>query len=367
MLMFNSIVAFLKKSPYGVTTKVLQDLDAFSKDNFSYNPLDGGTTLRASLYYLSKCLAYIHRRHYQNGKNWNNNCGNTIHVDDLASLKTTTIDKFFRDGNTDTGDDYDDDGYDWKPSVPIKFTKKMRTELNLDKKVLVSDIKNEDRADVLKKRKREQDAKSARRVFNGRGFRGVNPHSKKEVKKARRNNSNKRLKGQHAASIRSYKDGPYRMRLFAVIKEFNLFRHMSRFKSKKTNEKTKRVESIMIIRDPISLYPDIEGDDFDQERDEPYYLVVADDAATARQLFQDVYDNWDKIKFITDQYKIDEEIFGSSRTHIDDVISGKEDKVYQDDIKNKAMSKEDGTKISTPKPTSESYGNFEDRNALLSA
>ena len=216
--MFNSIVAFLKKSPYGVTTKVLQDLDAFSKDNFSYNPLDGGTTLRASLYYLSKCLAYIHRRHYQNGKNWNNNCGNTIHVDDLASLKTTTIDKFFRDGNTDTGDDYDDDGYDWKPSVPIKFTKKMRTELNLDKKVLVSDIKNEDRADVLKKRKREQDAKSARRVFNGRGFRGVNPHSKKEVKKARRNNSNKRLKGQHAASIRSYKDGPYRMRLFAVIK-----------------------------------------------------------------------------------------------------------------------------------------------------
>ena len=123
----------------------------------------------------------------------------------------------------------------------------------------------------------------------------------------------------------------------------------------------------MIIRDPISLYPDIEGDDFDQERDEPYYLVVADDAATARQLFQDVYDNWDKIKFITDQYKIDEEIFGSSRTHIDDVIAGKEDKVYQDDIKNKAMSKEDGTKVSTPKPTSDSHDNFEDRNALLSA
>ena len=31
---------------------------------------------------------------------------------------------FFRDGKR-IGDDYDDDdGYDWKPSVPIKFTKK---------------------------------------------------------------------------------------------------------------------------------------------------------------------------------------------------------------------------------------------------
>ena len=340
---------FVKNNSYGFTDTVADDLDKFSNDYFSYNPADGGTTLRDSLSYVCRCLLHIQRSRNGVCKN-KDGCEDDGRImlvhKDFDILKTSPIEIMDDINDEDDGLNYFDE---WKPVAPIQLTVKALSKLIPVKKELISDQKNEARVATLLKRKDKADT---RRRFIGRANRGDNPDSVKEVKRGRKKKSHNRINGQYACDLDGYKDEPFRKMLFRFLRTLKHVHQMSLFKKEKTNKKCLRMRTITIIVDPISEYPHLKGDDFDQERDRPLRLLIADNIETVDLLLREVQMYRDEFHLVNDEYKVDEMIFGTRRPPIETLFGRKKLYEAQDDPVETAMLAEENQEVSsTPRPT----------------
>ena len=213
------------------------------------------------------------------------------------------------------------------------------------------------------KRKRETEVRSE---IVSRGSRSENPRTYKEVKKAKKKKSNRRIVGQKFYSLEGYKDEPYRKSFYTLMQEFKWFCSLSRYKKEATNKKCLRIRSMVIILDPISEYPHVQGNDFDQERDEPCRMIIADDVETTRLLLEDLrinYDKWNVIKE-GDPYDIDKRIFGERRPPIENLLGPKKVIKTQDHEANAKMLDDIGTEILIS-PSRTNTLSFETRETTL--
>ena len=338
---------FVKNNPYGFTNTVASNLETFAQDNFSYDPWEGGTSLRSSLTYLGHSFLHIQRTlsSSYSSDNRDVNDENIFFLKDFDTLKTEPI--AILDDYNDDDDDDEISRCNWKPVAPIHLPLKKLSELNPIKKESASDVKNQGRVRCLLKQRKE---KAARRKFAGRANRSDNPDSEKEVEGARKNKSKKRLNGQNAWSLLGYKDEPFRKMLFRLMRTHKLFRSMSLFHKKKTNERCLRMRTITILIDPIAEYPHLEGEDFDQERDEPLRLFIGDDIETVKYVLRELQMYRDSFQLVNNEYDIDEIIFGKQRPLIETLFGKKKSYEAQDDAIENAMLKEESEEITTPDP-----------------
>jgi len=323
----------LKKN---ITHRDVRNLTSFSREHFSYDAKDA-LTLRLDLAYLVKCLQRI--RKHQNDTN-------------------EPLD--FERGSTNREiiviDDNDDEESGDVGGVPIFMSQtankkaiktKTKTKLATRSKMSIASLRKEGReiADEKKAMEKEKIAN-----FHGKMNRGTRKGVGEAIAKA--GNPLPRMKGEAAPSLKAYKDRPFRRALYKCVTSLGSFQDMLPFVSKHANRTMKQMSTVGLIYDPISEYPDAEGERFAQYREEPLRFAVCPSPEYLDKLIADLNNFRDKWTIVSDAAEIDRLIVGEERQNLVDFISKKKTSGVgvQDKVENKDALANTNRLLTSPAP-----------------
>ena len=331
--MIHGIKRLVKNHPNGIDINIIGDQDQIESKYFSYNPTDGVKQLRSSIRYLIMCFFHIRR--------FNHHIDHTLNFSKASILQEgIDVDGVSKASIVQEGSSVDD-ANDTKldPVFPYKqlnqTTKKLPAgkktcKLTGEKKKTTHELLSEGRDGVLQKKKVEQD----RRDFHGKGLAEEHPSKKEETKRVLRRKD--RLVGQHAVSVRSYKDKALRRALHRFCKSGRHVHRMCRYKRADTNKRELRLRHISVLIDPICEKPDVEGDDYvPQQRNSPCRLLIGDnddfDEIDLNWMISQLTKHRDKFRTVTTAEGVDEAIFGINRPPLQDIVAYKKKQTQSQD------------------------------------
>eukprot|EP00536_Pseudo-nitzschia_multiseries_P004017 jgi/Psemu1/9032/gm1.9032_g len=164
-------------------------------------------------------------------------------------------------------------------------------------------------------RKKEQKRSKNRRLekFNGKMVDGDHKELTVAIKKASRFLD--RRKGEPATSLEAYHDDAYCAALYHFSSRTEIYQAMCDYQSEHANRKLPKASSIATIKSCVGQYPDQRGEACDPICDEPQRLLItrAQDRSKVKELVDDLYNNFENYKFVSDPNTINVERIGEDQ------------------------------------------------------